>query len=81
MALRSMTARADSIRAIIRTGLGDGVVLECRAGSVCRRTSVMKCRSEGEFTFGITKASRFGALSYSDISVSFDIFLVYDLDS
>jgi hypothetical protein len=57
-----MIASADSIRAIIFKGLEEGDrVEECRSGRVCRRTSVMKCRSEARFTFGITRASRFGA--------------------
>jgi len=48
--------------AIIFNGLEEGFGVEgCRSGSLCRRTSVMKCRSEARFTFGITTASRLGA--------------------
>jgi hypothetical protein len=50
---------ADSINARSRTGRVD--VAEWRSGRVCRITSVTKCRSDAEFTFGITIASRFGA--------------------
>lgn len=70
--------RADSIRArILRGGFCvavSGLVVEadlgvveevegCRSGSVCRRTSIMKWRSEALFTLGITRASMLGAFS------------------
>jgi hypothetical protein len=51
------------MRAIIFRGLEEGDEVEgCRSGRVCRRRSVMKCRSEARFTLGITRASRLGAL-------------------
>ena len=59
-------ARADSMRA--RSLRGDWVVEEgvdgCRFGRVWRMTSVTKCRSDGELTLGITRASRLGDWSY-----------------
>lgn len=36
---------------------------------VCRMTSVMKWRSDGELTFGTTMASTFGACSWAWISL------------
>ena len=64
---RSERALADSMRARMfrgggKWGVGVGVV-GCRDGRVWRITSVMKWRSEGEFTLGTTMVSRFGALS------------------
>ena len=65
---RSITALADSIRARILIGglcASDNIEeLGCCDDSVCRITSVMKCKSEAELTLGTTIVSRFGALSY-----------------
>ena len=64
---RSVRALADSTRASILmggiSGLETAGELECRDGSVCRITSVIKCRSEAELTFGTTMVSTFGAFS------------------
>ena len=64
---REVMESADSMRA--RSLMGDWVVDDgedgCRSGRVCRITSVMKCRSDGELTLGITRASRLGDLSYT----------------
>src|SRR6478735_7591496 len=49
---RSMTARADSMRAIILIGFSASVA--CRSGATCRRTSVTKVRSAAELTLGTT---------------------------
>lgn len=71
---RSMTAFADSMSAMSRIGevlaVGDVPVAEvgCRSGRVCRTTSVTKCRSDAEFTLGMTIASIFGALSYGNLA-------------
>ncbi len=71
---RSDSALADSIRARIFIGgsLGgdDGGLDGCLKGRVCRITSVTKCRSDAEFTFGTTRVSRFGALSYKKSMLS-----------
>lgn len=56
MAFRSMTERADSTSAMILTGFVEPGAW--RSGSVCRSTSVMKCRSLGRSTLGTTRASR-----------------------
>lgn len=71
IAVRSVRALADSIRAMSRRGGCEGVEEDvegfgshgCRSGRVCRITSVMKCRSDEELTLGTTRASRLGALS------------------
>lgn len=66
MSDRLERAFADSIKARRRIGFGeDGV---WRVGRVWRITSVMKCRSEGEFTFGTTIVSRLGACNYLIVS-------------
>ena len=44
--------------------MGEVDDFECLSGSVCRMTSVTKCNSEAELTFGITMASKFGDGSY-----------------
>ena len=58
MAGREVIARAVSMSARIRIGGAevDGV-LECRSGRVFRRMSVIKRRSDAEFTLGITSVS------------------------
>ena len=63
---RSDSALADSIKArILMDGASEYEPGEdgCRDGRVCLITSVTKCRSDAEFTLGITMASIFGALS------------------
>ena len=61
MEVRSVRALADSIRAIIEGGgRGGSEVVVVR---VWRITSVMKWRSEAEFTLGTTMASTLGARS------------------
>ncbi|KAK5632977.1 hypothetical protein RRF57_008691 [Xylaria bambusicola] len=58
---RSITARADSIRAISLMGFASAD--ECRSGARCRRASVMKVKSLALFTFGITMASSWGSFA------------------
>ena len=63
---RSEIALADSIKAsnligcVLEEEFWEGLCLD---GKVCRITSVTKCRSEAEFTLGITMVSICGALS------------------
>lgn len=72
---REVSALADSIRARIfkggfwksLSGFGDE---GCRAGRMCWITSVTKWRSAALLTFGITKASRWGAFRTSCKSAS-----------
>lgn len=59
MLLMSVSARADSMRAIMDGGFREEVDLD----RVCLITSVTKWRSEGELTFGTTMVSRLGACS------------------
>lgn len=66
--LRLVNERADSINAISLSGFLES--RPCRSGSVCRITSVTKCKSDAEFTLGMTRASIFGALSYNKVSES-----------
>lgn len=65
---RSESALADSMRARMFIGgvsWGDEDGEDgCLEGRVCRMTSVTKCKSDAEFTFGMTNVSRFVALSY-----------------
>lgn len=45
------------------TGLDEDVGVDgCRDGRACRRISLMKWRSDGEFTLGITRVSRWRLL-------------------
>ena len=73
MLVRSVSALADSMRARSLSGGAQGVEEEgvegWRSGSVCRITSVTKCRSAAELTFGMTMASRCGPCSYIHPSV------------
>jgi hypothetical protein len=58
---------ADSISAKMRIGAllaANGAFERFKSGNKWRMTSVTKCRSAAEFTFGTTMVSRFGALSY-----------------
>lgn len=69
ISFRFERAFADSIKARRRIG-GSLDVGVWRWGRVWRITSVMKWRSEGEFTFGITIVSMLGACNYCCISKS-----------
>src|SRR5688500_17189617 len=59
---RSMTALADSMRAMRRKGRAPGP-LEYLFGAACRRTSVTKDKSAALLTFGITIVSRLGEVA------------------
>ncbi len=59
---KSITARADSIRAISFIGFVDEEE-ECRSGAKWRRASVTKVRSLALFTFGTTIASTCGSFA------------------
>lgn len=62
ISFKFVMASADSIKANIFKGFEEALGDEgCLSGSLCRRISVMKWRSEARFTFGTTIASRFGA--------------------
>ena len=67
MAGREVMESADSMRArsLMEVWVVDEGEDGCRWGRVCRMTSVMKCKSDGELTLGITRASRLGDWSYS----------------
>jgi len=59
---------ADSMRARSRIGCPEDDlddVVGCLSGIRCRITSVTKCKSAAELTFGMTIASKFGACNYS----------------
>ena len=64
---RSESALADSTRARMFIGgvfgADEGGEDGCLEGRLCRITSVTKCKSDAEFTLGMTMVSRFGALS------------------
>ena len=63
MEVRSVRALADSISAMMEGGGRGGS--EAAVARVCRITSVMKWRSEAEFTLGTTMALTLGARSWA----------------